>query len=309
MSLRRRADSLGAAPADHAGRRRLDALRRYRDDVALTEDDLLETEELALSGVAGHLPDDELQQERRLIGTLLELAEALTPGDDSKLTRLQGWLDGFRAARRGDRVIVFTEYRDTLDYLEQHLGVATTLRIDGSVSVNRRREVLESFAHTPGAVLLATDAAGEGLNLQEACHVVVHYELPWNPNRLEQRNGRVDRYGQNKIVEISYLYLSDTRDEEILQRLRDKLAQIAGQLGSSSNVLGIGGRSEVIDALLEDLPDEELEARLEQAARQVQEHLKTSGALRVLRSLPDDAQVDAGTAASLSLDPPVNASV
>ena len=95
-------------------------------------------------------------------------------------------------------------------------------------------------------MLLATDAAGEGLNLQDCCHVVVHYELPWNPNRLEQRNGRVDRYGQQQVVEISYLYLEDTRDEEILQRLREKLAEITRQLGSSSDVLGIGGRGEVV---------------------------------------------------------------
>lgn len=97
---------------------------------------------------------------------------------------------------------------------------------------------------------------------------------------MEQRNGRVDRYGQVNVVEISYLYLADTRDEEILQRLREKLAEIARQLGSSSDVLGVGGQSQVIDALLEDLPLEELEARLERAAQQVRDYLSTSGASR-----------------------------
>ena len=71
---------------------------------------------------------------------------------------------------------------------------------------------------------------------------------------------------RTSVVEISYLYLADTRDEEILQRLREKLAEITRQLGSSSDVLGIGGRGEVIDALLEDLPLRSMEARLERAA-------------------------------------------
>ncbi|SCF20296.1 SNF2 family N-terminal domain-containing protein [Micromonospora haikouensis] len=294
-SLQRRAANLGVAKLDRAGRHRLEALQQYRGDIALTESDLWETEELALSGVAAHLPEDDLREEQRMVGTLLELVEAVTPADDSKLSRLHGWLEGFRVGRRGDRVIVFTEYRDTLDYLEEHLGLGPILRIDGSLPLRKRREVLETFAHTPGAILLATDAAGEGLNLQDACHVVVHYELPWNPNRLEQRNGRVDRYGQVNVVEISYLYLADTRDEEILQRLREKLAEIARQLGSSSDVLGVGGQSDVIDALLEDLPLEELEARLERAAQQVRDYLSTSGALEVLRSLPDERQAEAET--------------
>ena len=298
ISLQHRAESLSGAPAEHAARRRQEALQLYRGDVVLTETDLQDTEELALSGVAAHLPEDDLREEQRLVGTLLELTEKVTPADDSKLTRLRGWLEGFRAGRRGERVIVFTEYRDTLDYLEQHLGLGPLLRVDGTVPLSRRREVLEQFAGTPGAVLLATDAAGEGLNLQDCCHVVVHYELPWNPNRLEQRNGRVDRYGQREVVEISYLYLTDTRDEEILQRLREKLAEITRQLGSSSDVLGIGGRSELVDGLLEDLTAEELDARLERAAQQVRDYLATSGALLVLRSKPDEHQAEADTGAS-----------
>ncbi|GAA1966276.1 hypothetical protein GCM10009838_25010 [Catenulispora subtropica] len=299
QSLRRRAGSLGVETTDHAGKRRLDAQRQYRADQVLPEQDLESTEELALSGVpAAKAANFDLDGERRLVATLLELVEAVTPGDDSKLTELRGWLRGFRAGRRGDRVIIFTEYRDTLEYLQENLGVAPILRIDGNVPLAQRHAVLAEFARTPGAVLLATDAAGEGLNLQDACHVVVHYELPWNPNRLEQRNGRVDRYGQKEIVEISYLYLTDTRDEEILQRLREKIAEITKQLGSSSDILGIAGRSDVIDALLEDLPEEELEARLQAAAEQVRQYLDDTGALAILRSKPDEKQAEAEADAS-----------
>lgn len=294
QSLRRRAENLGISPTDHTGKRRLDALHTYRGDVAVPENDLGEIEEIALQGVAAHLDSDALEEEQRLVRTLLEQVEALTAGDDSKLSRLRGWLEGFRAGRRGERVIVFTEYRDTLDHLEKRVGLGPILRIDGTVPLAKRKAVLDQFAATPGAILLATDAAGEGLNLQEACHVVVHYELPWNPNRLEQRNGRVDRFGQQHIVEISYLYLTDTRDEDILHRLREKLAEITRQLGSSSDVLGVAGRSEVIDGLLEDLSVEELEARLERAAAEVREYLSRSGALQLLRGMIDEDAAEKG---------------
>ncbi|KAA9374899.1 helicase [Microbispora cellulosiformans] len=298
QSLRRRAQSMGVPAIERIGRRRRDALQQYRGDAVLPEVELGTAEEIALEGVAAHLQEEDLQEERRLVGTLLQMVEALTPGDDSKLTRLRGWLEGFRAGRRGERVIIFTEYRDTLDYLEANLGLGPVLRIDGQVSLAKRRAVLERFAATPGAILLATDAAGEGLNLQDACHVVVHYELPWNPNRLEQRNGRVDRYGQHNVVEISYLYLTDTRDEEILQRLREKLAVISKQLGSSSDVLGVGGHSEIIDGLLEDLSDQELEERLERVAQQVRDYLERSGALVLMQGMRNEKEAEADTTAA-----------
>lgn len=298
QSLRRRAENLGIPPVEHTGRYRMDVLQQYRGDTALPEADLRAAEELALEGVAAHLPENDLREEQRLVSKLLEQVKSLSPGDDSKLTRLHGWLEGFRAGRRGERVIVFTEYRDTLDYLEKNLGHGPLLRIDGTIPLAKRRDVLERFSHTPGALLLATDAAGEGLNLQNACHVVVHYELPWNPNRLEQRNGRVDRYGQQHVVEISYLYLAETRDEEILQRLRDKLSTITKQLGSSSDVLGVAGRSDVIDGLLEDASAQDLEERLERAVQQVRDYLERSGALVLMQSMQNEKQVEDETAAA-----------
>ena len=163
----------------------------------------------------------------------------------------------------------------------------------------RRREVLEEFAGTPGAVLLATDAAGEGLNLQDCCHVVVHYELPWNPNRLEQRNGRVDRYGQPHVVEISYLYLADTRDEEILQRLREKLAEITRQLGLQQR-RARHRRPRRGDRRAPGGPDRPRSWKPGWSGlpQQVREYLATSGALMVLRGPPDEHQAEAETAAS-----------
>ena len=202
-----------------------------------------------------------------MVDELLARVERITPSDDTKLLRLRTWLDTFWDAHPADRVIVFSEFRDTIDYLEANLGVVPVVRVDGSMPQASRREALEEFAGLPAAVLLATDAAGEGSTSRTRPTIVIHYELPWNPNRLEQRNGRVDRYGQEERTEVRYFHLRGTRDAEILDALRAKLARISDELGSSADVLGVAGSTDVIEGLLEGVDQAELEARLERARR------------------------------------------
>ncbi|MGI8810547.1 MAG: helicase-related protein [Acidimicrobiales bacterium] len=288
-SLRRRAARLGSASEGGVAlsRRGQDVIEAYRGDSAMDEDDHAEAEATALDTVAQNL-GDELDRERRLVDELLARVERITAADDTKLLRLRVWLDTFWDDHPAERVIVFSEYRDTIDYLEANLGVAPIVRVDGSMPQAARREALDEFAGLPAAVLLATDAAGEGLNLQDSAHVVVHYELPWNPNRLEQRNGRVDRYGQECRVEIRYFHLRGTRDAEILDALRVKLARISAELGSSTDVLGVAGSAEVIEGLLEGVDQTELEARLERAAAEVRAYLDRTGALALLRGRTPD---------------------
>jgi hypothetical protein len=100
-------------------------------------------------------------------------------------------------------------------------------------------------------VLLATDAASEGLNFQQGCWTVIHNELPWNPNRLEQRNGRVDRWGQTHTVEVYNLILEDTLEARILTLLEEKLQRIRKELGNVSDVLSVTGPLD-LDTLLMD---------------------------------------------------------
>jgi superfamily II DNA or RNA helicase len=140
---------------------------------------------------------------------------------ESKVTAL------LRLIRRiGDRVIVFTEYRDTLEHIRRALG-PRSIALHGGMSRDDRAEALECFSRAPAAVLLATDAAGEGLNLQSASRLVVNLELPWNPMRLEQRIGRVDRIGQRRAVHACHLVARETGEEAILDRLRQRLS-VAG---------------------------------------------------------------------------------
>jgi Helicase conserved C-terminal domain len=282
-SLRRRGEALaGRGERVVASRARADLARRYRSDEELDERARQEAEQLAMAALAEAMGQEHFEEEQRLVSMLVELVGRIRPDDDAKLNALRVWLDEFHATHPGERVIVFTEFVDSVTYLADHLGEPAVLRVDGTLTLAERRKRLERFGRTPGAVLLATDAAGEGLNLQEAAATVVHYELPWNPNRLEQRNGRVDRYGQTQLVQVRYLHLEGTRDAEILERLRAKLAKIAEQLGSASDVLGIGNQPGLIEAMLEGDDEDEILARIDRAEAEVRAYLEESGTLAVL---------------------------
>src|SRR6185436_1020372 len=106
--------------------------------------------------------------------------------------------------------------------LERHLPPSAVLH--GGLTRTERVASLEAFTSGKRAVLLATDAAGEGLNLHQACRVVINLELPWNPMRLEQRIGRVDRIGQLRTVHAFHLVAGNTGEVRILERLRAKVA-------------------------------------------------------------------------------------
>ena len=142
------------------------------------------------------------------------------------------------------KLVVFTEHRDTLRYLYERittlLGRETSVVvIHGSVGREARLAVQESFRHDPQVqVLLATDAAGEGINLQRA-HLMVNYDLPWNPNRLEQRFGRIHRIGQTEVCHLWNLVADETREGDVYRRLLEKLEQARQTLGGQVfDVLG-----------------------------------------------------------------------
>lgn len=142
------------------------------------------------------------------------------------------------------KLVVFTEHRDTLNYLEdritKYLGrKEAVVIIHGGVGREERLKVQESFKHDPLVqVLLATDAAGEGINLQRA-HLMVNYDLPWNPNRLEQRFGRIHRIGQTEVCHLWNLVADDTREGDVYRKLLEKLELARQALGGQVfDVLG-----------------------------------------------------------------------
>ena len=148
-----------------------------------------------------------------------------------------------RASPR-QRLVLFTEHRDTLRYLQERITTLlgreeSVVVIHGGVGREERLGVQEAFRHDPQVqVLLATDATGEGINLQRA-HLMVNYDLPWNPNRLEQRFGRIHRIGQTEVCHLWNLVAGDTREGDVYRRLLEKLEQARQTLGGQVfDVLG-----------------------------------------------------------------------
>lgn len=148
------------------------------------------------------------------------------------------------AASKDQKLVIFTEHRDTLNYLTDRISTVLGRReaiviIHGGTGREERLKVQEAFRHDPEVkVLLATDAAGEGINLQRA-HLMVNYDLPWNPNRLEQRFGRIHRIGQTEVCHLWNLLADDTREGDVYRKLLEKLEQARQALGGQVfDVLG-----------------------------------------------------------------------
>jgi superfamily II DNA or RNA helicase len=142
------------------------------------------------------------------------------------------------------KLVIFTEHRDTLSYLETRVTTLlgrkeAVVVIHGGMGREVRLKVQESFKHDPEVnVLIATDAAGEGINLQRA-HLMVNYDLPWNPNRIEQRFGRIHRIGQTEVCHLWNLVAEETREGDVYRTLLEKLEQARQTLGGQVfDVLG-----------------------------------------------------------------------
>jgi SNF2 family DNA or RNA helicase len=142
------------------------------------------------------------------------------------------------------KLVIFTEHRDTLNYLQTRIGTllgkaSAIVTIHGGMRREDRMEAQEAFRHDPEVkVLLATDAAGEGINLQRA-HLMVNYDLPWNPNRLEQRFGRIHRIGQTEVCHLWNLVAEETREGDVYRLLLEKIEQARRALGGQVfDVLG-----------------------------------------------------------------------
>ena len=164
---------------------------------------------------------EDRSRERRAIEAIRALAwRAAASG--SKMRCLERLL-----RRSSEPAIVFTEYRDTLASLQHQLSRCDTCLLHGGLTGAERAGVIREFTSGRRPVLLATDAASEGLNLQQQCRLVVHLEVPWTPTRIEQRVGRVDRIGQPRIVHQVHLVARGTVEETRVAQLAMRQSQIA----------------------------------------------------------------------------------
>jgi superfamily II DNA or RNA helicase len=191
----------------------------------------------------------ELETEIGILARLEDLAQRVQKsGTDCKWEGLTGLLQDnaemFDTQGHRRKLVIFTEHRDTLNYLEQRIktmlgSTDAVVTIHGGLNREARMRAQAAFMQDKTVqILIATDAAGEGINLQRA-HLMVNYDLPWNPNRLEQRFGRIHRIGQTEVCHLWNLVALETREGEVFQTLLKKLEEERESLGGQVfDVLG-----------------------------------------------------------------------
>ncbi len=255
----------------------------YLDD--LEESERWRREEELLEKLSSAETLDELKEEIEKLGELIVLARETEKKEiETKLTQLKKVIDSEHLRESKTKLLIFTESRDTLEYLVEKIkkwGFSVTC-IHGRMNLDNRIKA-EAMFRNEAQIMVATEAAGEGINLQ-FCWLMVNYDIPWNPNRLEQRMGRVHRYGQQHEVHIYNLVAVDTKEGRILERLFAKLQLMKEQLGDRVfDVIGdvLPGKSLkdlILDAIankrtMEDIlkdfervPDEEMIQRVKEAS-------------------------------------------
>jgi superfamily II DNA or RNA helicase len=180
---------------------------------------------------------EELKKEISIINELIALSsEIINNEEEVKLKELKKAIEeGFKKIEElegNKKILIFTESRDTMDYLVKKI-ISWGYRVNfihGGMSLEERIEAEKIFKNET-EVMVATEAAGEGINLQ-FCHIMINYDIPWNPNRLEQRMGRIHRYGQKKDVYMFNIVAEDTREGEVFKKLFEKIEEIKNSLGT-----------------------------------------------------------------------------
>ena len=252
------------------------------------DEEIVAAEEEILDRATAARTVDELEAEIQSLRRLESLAQTVrVGGEDKKWQELAALLNRLFTAASDvteepfvpsphQKLVIFTEHRATLNYLHQRITTLlgrqeAVVMIHGGIGREDRRAIQESFLHDPEVqILLANDAASEGINLQRA-HLMVNYDLPWNPNRIEQRFGRIHRIGQTEVCHLWNLIAEETREGDVYHTLLEKLEEARKALGGQ--VFDVLGKVQFEGKPLRDLLLEairygerpEVQARLTQA--------------------------------------------
>ncbi len=266
------------APPPEVTEEQLDLLREApgADDerAAVTEEELRREEQAQIEAATRASCEATEADELELLDRMIEIAEANASVPDGRIERLVAWirenlcpdlpergarpakpprwLDRVKGREHAARALIFTEYTDTKRYIEEQLraAIAFTDHADKRVEVFhgeitnevKREEIKRAFngdpAEHPVRILIATDAAREGVNLQAHCADLFHFDVPWNPSRMEQRNGRIDRKLQREpSVNCHYFVLAQRQEDRVLEVLVEKTMTIQRELGSLGTVV------------------------------------------------------------------------
>jgi superfamily II DNA or RNA helicase len=304
----------GAYPAEPAGDDVPQWLEEFFDEIATYDDEqLAEAEDDAL-GRSRPMQPDGTAEELALLDRMLRWAQEHEAQPDAKARALIDYLRGVCLPDghhwTSERVVVFTEYRDTQTWLatllrQEGLAGPALAQLHGGMSAEEREQLRLAFQADPTEhplrILLATDAASEGIDLQNHCHRLVNYDIPFNPNKLEQRIGRIDRYGQTRTPDVRHFvgtgwgHAVDSyeADLEFLSRVAIKVARMEEDLGSVNAVLADAVQRRMLgeavdeEAAVAKAPDADLPVESNVAAQ-----------VRALRKHLDD------TVAELGITPP-----
>ena len=250
--------------------------RSYLEGEDLDEDDQIAAEkELERVTVTA---DEELRDELKALRSLLERADQIAV--DSKARKVQQYIQMLLEEEPNEKVLLFTEYRDTLEYVltlfEDEPWYDEIMVIHGDVDKEERARIENEFNYGKSRLLFATDAASEGIDLQKSCHIMINYELPWNPNRLEQRIGRIHRYGQEREVKVWNFQFDGTREAEIFELLQEKVETIRARVGATADVLGMIEDINIQDLIMRSIRDNEpASATQEELEKEIEKRQKT----------------------------------
>ncbi|AKX54282.1 DEAD/DEAH box helicase [Thiopseudomonas alkaliphila] len=206
--------------------------------------------------------------EVRLLQELINEAAALKAKDLKLKLFVEDIIGKIHATNPKEKVLIFTEYRTTQNYLQEALseyyGSETVELINGSMHHVERREAIQRFEDN-GCFLISTEAGGEGINLQNKCHIMVNYDLPWNPMRLVQRIGRLYRYGQKKKVVVFNIQQADSLDQSIVDLMYSRIDSVVNDLAEvQQHEFNEGLKDEILGQLAELIDVEEI---LQQATK------------------------------------------
>lgn len=266
MTTYRKLASSSVAAIETALERRLQRLLTGQHDPNVAIDFEPENEdELGESLALANIPvffDDEIIQLKGLI-TLFKKARA----DDNKIETFLNEIVG-PLLRENKQLLIFTEYKATQAYLKARLESAYQLKgqiqiINGSMSLDAKMESVFEFNDGLSKVMISTEAGGEGLNLQKSCHVMVNYDLPWNPSRLVQRIGRLYRYGQTKRVQVINLQTDDHFDNRALNLMLDRVTTMASDMAAVATENKEALTTDILGELLSNINMEEILERAE----------------------------------------------
>ncbi|MPY67718.1 DEAD/DEAH box helicase [Deinococcus sp. SDU3-2] len=189
--------------------------------------------------------------ETEMLEGLITLARSLRAHDTKLQAFTSALLRSILRTNPGERVLIFTEYRSTQDYLVAALQSLAPGRVDvihGGQTLEERMASIDHFEEA-GQFLVSTEAGGEGFNLQRRCHILVNYDLPWNPMRLVQRVGRLYRYGQQKPVVVFNLNVQGSLDDDILLQMYGRLEAVAADMAGVADEYREGLREDIVGEL------------------------------------------------------------